>query len=387
MRKLEITPWTIRGRSLEDREFRESIFSVGNGYMGTRGYRPDEKGENRAWRTTFLSGYFEYIQPGITDMVNQPDFSNLNIELNGVDSGKLLVTSYEQALFMRKGLLEWRFVLTDPEGRRTDVLLRKFLSMDQRHLAAVSLKLTPVNWSGSGLVSGGIDGSVENLPISDDQLAENVKFAKMWGSWEKKERPEGGTLTVTTAWSGRKTVEGYKLTGEGRRGTRIEEKAIYTTLESELEKGVPWSVYKVAAVASYRDGDPEEIVERILEDTRDESFDELLERSAKAWEAIWDDCDVMLHGDDELQGAVRYNIFELICATPHGDPHASIGARGLTHGRYKGCYFWDTEIFMLPFLVWTRPEDAKNLLMYRYNTLPDAIESAKRFSTVGARYS
>lgn len=84
-------------------------------------------------------------------------------------------------------------------------------------------------------------------------------------------------------------------------------------------------------------------------------FDGMLEDTKRAWSEIWSDLDIKLTGCDEWQGALRYNIFQLIQSTPEGDGRASIGARGLTHGRYKGCYFWDTEIFMLPMLTCMRP--------------------------------
>ena len=65
MRELRITPWRIESLNPDDRSFRESIFSQGNGYMGTRGYRPDQRGAHPAWRSTFLAGFYEYVKPGI----------------------------------------------------------------------------------------------------------------------------------------------------------------------------------------------------------------------------------------------------------------------------------------------------------------------------------
>ena len=387
MRELNISPWCIVSKDPENRSFRESIFSIGNGYMGTRGYRPDERGEHAAWRSTFLSGFYEYIQPSITDIVNQPDFSGLEIRLNGYNSSELTISDFVQSLDMRNGLLAWRYVLTDAQGNRTRVLMDKFLSMKNRHIAAIRLCLFPENWSGSVELSGGIDGAVENLPIADDQLTDNLVMVRMWENWQTRKLSGGGLLTATTVHSGRKIAEGYYLRGEGDSSTSTTEMGVFTTLEGYLRKGETWEAEKLIAVASYRDGDPQAIVEESLRNIQSRYFTELLAESGESWRALWRDADVQIKGNDELQGAIRYNIFQLLQATPHNDPHASIGARGLTHGRYKGCYFWDTEIFMLPFLVWTVPEESKNLLMYRYNTLPDARESARRFSTTGARYS
>ncbi len=71
---------------------------------------------------------------------------------------------------------------------------------------------------------------------------------------------------------------------------------------------------------------------------------------------------------------------------PYNDPTVSIGARGLTHGRYKGCCFWDTDIFLFPFYLYTDPQAARNLTLFRLNTLPDAKKNAEALNLPGARY-
>ena len=387
MRELRITPWRIESLNPDDRSFRESIFSQGNGYMGTRGYRPDQRGAHPAWRSTFLAGFYEYVKPGITDLVNHPDFSGIQFRLNGTDSEAHTVSDFLQTLDLRCGLVTWAYILTDRAGNQTRVKQEKFLSMADRHLAAIRVSLTPVNWSGTLELSGGIDARVENLPVSDDQLTENVEFVKMWSDVRTEPRPAGGQLTAQTRISHRQIAQSYLFSGKGSLKTEAADEWVSTTINARLLQGMTWVGEKRIAVASFRDGDAGEIVKEKSEELKDTTFDERLVESALAWEKIWKQADVQLIGNDEWQGAIRYNIFQLIQAMPYGDTHASIGARGLTHGRYKGCYFWDTEIFMLPFFAYTQPNAAKSLLQYRCHTLPDAVESAKRFSAKGARFS
>lgn len=355
--------------------------------MGTRGYRLDQRGDHPAWHSTFLAGFYEYVRPRITDMVNQPDFSGLQFRLDGIDSEEQSVSDFAQMLDMKNGLVVWTYVLTDNLGRQTEVRQEKILSMADRHIAAIRLCLTPRNWSGSAVVSGGIDASVENLPISDDQLTENILFVKMWTDVQTKAFEKGGMLTAHTEISRRKVAMRYVIDGVGDYEPQETGQGIVTTMTAKLQPGITWTVEKRIAVASYRDGDPEGIVMEKAAKLESCSFDQLRAASAEAWQNIWNDADVLITGNDEWQGAIRYNIFQLIQAMPYGNPHASIGARGLTHGRYKGCYFWDTEIFMLPFFTHTQPEAARTLLEYRYNTLADALDSARAYSAKGARYS
>lgn len=387
MSTLRITPWRIESRDAADRAYRESIFSQGNGYMGTRGYRPDQRGDHPAWRSTFLAGFFEYVKPRITDMVNQPDFSGIQFCLNGIDSQELAISEFLQYLDMKQNLLVWEYTLTDDTGRQTQVKQEKILSMADRHVAAIRLSLTPLNWCGTVKVFSGIDAGVENLPIADDQLTENIEFIRMWGAVHTRKIPAGGFLETETTVSHRKIAMAYVIAGEGAYGTAADDRSITTILDGDVVQGKTWIMEKRTAVASFRDGDASEIVSGKLTKLEGCCFDELLAESGESWAKIWDDVDVEITGNDEWQGAIRYNILQLVQAMPYGDPHASIGARGMTHGRYKGCYFWDTEIFMLPLFVHTQPAAARTLLEYRYNTLPDAVKSAKGFSTKGARYS
>ena len=61
-------------------------------------------------------------------------------------------------------------------------------------------------------------------------------------------------------------------------------------------------------------------------------------------------------------------------------------AKGLTGQAYEGHYFWDTEIYLLPFLTYTSPRIARNLLAFRYKMLPQARARAKELGHRGAMF-
>lgn len=392
MEWIKIAPWDIscEGAEEETRDYRESVFSQGNGYLGMRGYRPDEASPNQAHRTTFYSGFYEYIRPGITDLVNQPDCSYTEIRLSGKPAREMRVCEAKQSLSLKTGEVSWQYVLEDGEGRKTQVESFRFAGMDNRRLVALRYRITPLNYEGTLELTTGVDGGVENLPISDNQMQGNTEFVKFWTEHAFLPRTDGGVLSAKTRYSKRETAAGWRVCAGGaatQQKPYAEGEKYATTLTASLKQGQTWQVDKLCAVACWRDGeDPAAHVTRLL-DENEADYDALLQKNAAVWQSIWRTADIRLDASDELQGAVRYNIYQLIASAPHGDEHASIGARGLMHGRYKGCYFWDTEVFMLPFFRDTLPDTAKSLLMYRYNTLNDAIESARRFSVKGARYS
>ena len=323
-------------------------------------------------------------------MVNQPDFSSLEIEINGVKSSQMVLRDFSQILYMENGRVVWQYSLVDNGGRITNVVIERFLSMADRQLAAIRIRLRPENYSGEIGLQLKLDCDVENLPISDNQMQSNIEMLRLWDNIAVAATADGGVLTASTLYSKKETAMAFKVISDKQvYETRqiIETKSVGIALKAYVDKGQVWQVDKLIAVSCIRDiGNPKkQAIEKLEQKCC--SYEEMLLDSTRVWKNIWQDTDVEIEGDDSWQGAIRYNIFQLLQTAPEGDERASIGARGLMHGRYKGCYFWDTEIFMLPFFTNTRPDTARSLLMYRYNTLQDAVKSASGFSSKGARYS
>ena len=114
-------------------------------------------------------------------------------------------------------------------------------------------------------------------------------------------------------------------------------------------------------------------------------FDSLLAEHRAAWAQRWDDADIVIEGDDELQLAVRFALFHLM-ASVRDDGEAAVGARGLTGTGYRGHVFWDADTFMLPFLAATHPASARAMLEYRIRRLPAAVAAARAGGAPGARF-
>jgi trehalose/maltose hydrolase-like predicted phosphorylase len=114
-------------------------------------------------------------------------------------------------------------------------------------------------------------------------------------------------------------------------------------------------------------------------------FDGLLAEHRRAWASRWEDADVLIDGDDELQRAVRFAIFHLL-ANASEEGEAAVGARGLTGDAYRGHVFWDTDVYVLPMLAATHPQAARAMLEYRVRRLPAAIRAAHAEGRGGARF-
>ena len=122
-----------------------------------------------------------------------------------------------------------------------------------------------------------------------------------------------------------------------------------------------------------------------LQGTQRLGFDGLLAEHRRAWAARWEDADVLIDGDPKLQLAVRFAIFHLLASAPdHGE--AAVGARGLSGGAYRGHVFWDTDVYVLPMLAATHPQAARAMLEYRVRRLPAAMRAARAQKRAGARF-
>ncbi len=130
--------------------------------------------------------------------------------------------------------------------------------------------------------------------------------------------------------------------------------------------------------------DPEEVVDHVVV-ARRAGFDRLLGEHRARWAERWRTADIVIEGDDELQRLVRFALFHLMSSVSDAG-EAAVGARGLTGPAYRGHVFWDSDVFVLPFLAATHPPAARAMLEYRLRRLDAARANAARLGCAGARF-
>ena len=373
--------WTIsaEGNDFADR-FLESVFFTGNGRMGARGYpayrpirRPLDAG-------IFLAGFYDRISDStdLTDFVNLPTPIWYQIRLNGRTPP--LPARVSRELDLRTGLLTFRYRLSIADDW-VDVREQHFFS-----LARPSLLFQRLEFRGCGPVEllAGIDHQSCNSPIPDDQVKENTQIIQMTRFCSGEEADAGFTARYETKHTKLALVqtischtEGFSTpafvpdTGDGV-GVRCAGDASHGPIALEL----------AVRLTSSRDVDP--LLQLDVEPGWD--FAGALAANQTAWEQRWADCDIVMEGDEDAQTGLRYVIYQLVANCSPRDHTVSIGARGLTHTRYKGCYFWDTDLFLTPFYNLTDPQAARSLANFRIGTLPQAKAHAARMNGTGARY-
>jgi kojibiose phosphorylase len=406
--ELGAAEWQVSesGFDAEQANVYETLFTVGNGRLGTRGSL--EEGHVGERSGTFLSGVYDAYQVPVIDLVNAPDWLSLAVVVNGVrlDVQSCSVLEHERALDFRHGVLWRRTVFADTEGRRTQLETLRFASFADRRLCALRVEVTPLNHDAEVSVQSALVGrrrNLERLPVYPDGTSFPPEVR--WDKWAlakhlvevtKAEQADALYLEMRTIDSGINLGYGAVLQASQQPARRVVQRS-YEQIEEHqhftVTSGQTLRLDKLVSIATSRDqaGDVQaaDVQNSCLDNLRlhaSAGFDASLQASREVWEQMWADCDCAIEGDPEGTRAVRFGLYQLLIAANGDDPTVNIGAKSLTGEGYRGHVFWDTEVLMLPFFIYTQPSTARSLLRYRYHTLQAARELARESGLRGARY-
>jgi len=364
----------------------ETVFTIGNGYLGTRG--AFEEGYPGARPATLIHGVFDDVPIVHTELANAPDWLPFVLLVNGerfgMDRGEVL--DYERTLDMRRSLLIRKVRWRSPAGHTVDIRIERFASLADPHVLAIRYQVTPLDFDGRIEFRAGINGHVDNDGyIHWDWVDQGKEAGLIW--LHNRTRSSGLELGQAA---------GLLIHGSPRVRQWVMDCHNNPTVVAQCraEQGRAVTAEKLVTVFTSRDLAPEcQAVDAALSEwgeflgARSYYYEELLAAHEAAWAEVWDGSDVIIEGDDAAQRAVRYNLFQLLIAAPWYDDRVSIPARTLSGFGYRGHVFWDSDIFIVPFFAYTQPEIARNLLMYRYHTLPGARRKAQENDHEGAQYA
>ncbi|MNO24756.1 Maltose phosphorylase [compost metagenome] len=392
---LKIDEWSIIEESFDPQtqEISESVFSIGNGYMGGRAnfeeqysghslqgsymagvYYPDKT--RVGW---WKNGYPEYF----AKVLNSTNWIGINIDIDGtpLDLAACTVSEFRRELNMKEGTLSRSFTAITADGKEIRVDSIRIVSMARREIGAIRYSISPVNFDGKLTVTPYLDGDIKNKDANYDE--------KFWNEVEKKGGPDGGHLTlktkkldfhVTSAYLFDILLNGEKQTSGAE--AIEEEKYVASKVTFPVKSGDQVVIYKYAANVTSRNhglGQLVEAAESALHNAREAGFAALLTEQAEAWKDKWKESDIIIEGDVSAQQAIRFNIFQLNQTYTGEDDRLNIGPKGFTGEKYGGSTYWDTEAYCVPFYLSTADSSiARNLLIYRYKHLEKAKENARK---------
>ncbi len=399
-----VDPWCLRETELDLDLLAasESLFALSNGHIGLRGNL--DEGEPHGLPGTYLNSVHEvrrlpyaeagygYPEAGQT-VVNVPNGKLIRVLVDDepfdIRYGDLRL--HTRTLDLRTGILtreaEWRA----PSGAGIRLRSERLVSLTQRAVAAVRLSVEPLDRAVQLVLQSELVANEQLPPASDDPRA----AADLEAPFVSEDVLRSGlavTLVHSTKRSGQRVGSGidHEVTGPDDLRTEVEAfpDLARITVTSSVEPGESVCLTKYLAygwssrrtVPAVRDQ-----VAAALAAARQHGWEGLRAQQAKALEEFWAVADVQLDGDDELQQAVRFALFQVLQASARAE-HRPIGAKGLTGTGYDGHTFWDTEIFVLPLLSYTAPHAAADALRWRLDTLPIAQERAQVLGLRGATF-
>lgn len=373
--------------SCQNRKY-ETIFTLANGYRGLRGAIEFSKiGE----RGNFIAGVFDKNTSQVTEIVNCQDPLVLNIYVDGeivdIDNNKLL--DFNRRLDMENGILYSNYKVELNSGRIIDIKTERFVSRYNVHRWAAKYTVTPVNFRAKIFIENIIDGTVLNSTFDPTWLTKHFEVV------ESVDLRPGVALKTKTFDNKIEIVEATTVVCKDENGnafktrkfTKLGER-VREVYEMFADEGREYTIYKYGTTYSSRDTKEEliSVCKNELINFQLDGYENELREHSNVWEKIWDGMDIKIKGDDIAQVGIRFNLFQLASSAYKDDPRVSIAAKALHGEGYKGHVFWDTEIFMLPFFVYTNPDVAKSLLLYRYNTLEGARRNAQLNGYKGAQF-
>lgn len=403
--------WAIceRGHTREWMGNAETIFALSNGFLGVRG--TFEEGRPAIEPGTFINGFHEtwpivhaeeafgFARTGQT-IVNAPDATVIKLY---VDDEPLYLptarlTEYERCLDFRDGVLRRDLNWSAPSGKQVEVRSRRLVSFQHRHLGAIQYEVT-VDTDAPLTLSSQVLNRQDSRPLDEPRngAGDDPRRAKAFGGrvLNAREEVERDLRLVT----------GYRTTNSGMSlavgvdhlietdnpwsattsWSQDLSKVVYTV---DARAGVPVRITKFFTYHTSRSVPSAELVdraERTLDRAVRDGYDALEASQRTFLDDFWERADLQVDGPRRIQQAIRWNLFQLLQAAARAEL-TGIPAKGLTGQAYEGHYFWDTEVYVLPFLTYTEPRIVRNLLRFRHSMLPHARARAAEMSEAGALF-
>jgi alpha,alpha-trehalose phosphorylase len=391
----------------------ETIMALGNGYLGMRGC-PEEGGPN-VENATLLNGFYEtrpilyaeeaygFAKTGQT-IVNVTDSKIIKLFVDDepfwLPNANLL--SYDRRLNMKSGTLDREILWETPAGKQVLIASRRLVSFANRHVAAISYCVTLLNAPASVVISSEMKADEPSVFTNANDPRQTRVFAgrvlHYRTSYAKDRRivlchaTEKSRLMLACA-----TDHALETSCPHAHKVSHTEDFGQIAFTIDARPGCPIDLTKFMVYHTSGTASAEELCGRAewtMDRMATQGFQQLLLSQEQYMEDYWRRGDVRVRdvreertkrSTVEIQQAIRFNLFHILQASARAED-AGVPAKGLTGQAYEGHYFWDTEIYLLPFLIYTSPRIAKNLLTFRYKMLPRARARARELGHRGAMF-
>ncbi len=363
----------------------ETIFSMGNGYIGTRNsleesYPISDPG-------SFIAGmYVRGPEDDFNFLVRIPDWTAIKIYVGDklLNMKESTVLHHMRYIDFKNGTVVREWKNEDEEGRITSIKIIKYISLAEKHEFGKLLIINPENYSEEIRVITGINCDTADFRYLLNLNSEAGNFA---------------SVLMKTRYTDKRFALTHKSDFMSHCRGKIEKKgydySINNLFSGSYEKfqwygeiGNTYLIKTLGCVFTSNDsGDPLNNALACCEKNKDNFFDASYVNHGNKWRERFRESRIKITGNAYDQKLVDFALYHLITAGEFSGNHYSIPARNLSGESYEGHVFWDAEMYLLPFYTYTKPEIARNLIMYRYNTLDGARQNAANEGYKGASFA
>lgn len=393
MRSKKLYIWSDKSGEAENVRLNETIFHSANGYIGVRGSLEEGYDDEKTGiRGQYINGFYD-IAPmkqaeqlyGFVNekqvMLNAADTQGICIYVDGekMTMKQAVPGTRERILDMDKGYTLRRFTWESSGGKRISAEVRRMASFEMLPLFLIDYSFTAENFNGEVEIISNHEGAVHNYSNPDDPrvAAESGNYLTVQKAEVKENR---SLITSVTKKSGLKVTTGVGHAVHGAKScetteTNCDSHSVSIRFRAAVSENEPVRFVKYTVMCDsrrFQDTDAEKLLEKAM----DKDIEEWYSIQEKYLNNFWEKVNINVDGDDVLACSLNFNLYCLLQSASK-DSSGNIAAKGLSGEGYEGHYFWDTEMYILPFFMLNEPSLARNLLEYRYHILDQARENAK----------
>lgn len=370
----------------------ETLFHNANGYLGVRGCFEEGYPEGfDSVRGMYINGFYDFAPMpqaeklcGLIEekqtMLNVADTQGIVLRLNGekfsLFEGRTLES--RRLLDMDRGITIREVLWEAPSGGTVRIQIKRMASFQLLSLFLIEYRVEAVDFAGEVELVSTHMGRVTNYFDPKDPRVAGEAFQYLFP--EKPEISEGiSGITAATGKSGLKLCSAVKncYSSSGTVERQVREDSVTEIYRDSLKAGESLTLAKYTILCdSIRYPDVKAAAFELMGEALAQPREELYRFQEEYLRKFWEDCAVSVDGDEQLNEAVSYNLYQLMQSAGR-DPYGNIAAKGLSGEGYEGHYFWDTEMYMQPFFMLNAREISKNLIRNRYSMLEYAKENAR----------
>ncbi len=366
--RFPVEPWRLVETevSADDLGHTETLFGVGNGYVGMRG-NPEEgrdahthgtyiNGFHETWEIQHAENAFGFAKVGQT-IVNVPDAKLIKLYVD--DEPLLLATAdleeYERAIDFRSGLLTRDLIWRTPGGKRVRVRSTRMVSMTERHLAVMTFEVTMLDAAAPIVISSQLlnrqDGEdeyhVPDAALGEGDEAHDPRQARLFD--HRVLQPTSSRNDTDESGHGN-VVMGYTCTNSAMTlacgfhheiecesdvdvETTVNHDKAKSVIQVHAEPGVPITITKFVSYHTSTGVPCEELADRCartLDRATHEGVGAVHGEQRSELDRFWAASDIEIEGDHDRTAG---DALEPVPARAGVDPHAGAGHR--RQGRHR----------------------------------------------------